>query len=158
MQFFLRYSVLALSGATISGALAGPAAAAWWSPPFGQNAQAASAPGAPLNGGGGPPRFAAYHPRYQDGSYTGSQNDAYYGQVQVQVTVHGGRLVSVDAVRYPADRSTSRSINRQALPMLEREVIQAQSARVDLISGATLTSRAYVKSLGVALRKASAVR
>lgn len=89
--------------------------------------------------------------QYRDGSYRGAVADAYYGQVQVQADIHGGRLASVQVLQFPADRWTSRSINAQALPMLEREVVVAQSARVDIISGATLTSTAYLRSLNSAL-------
>ncbi len=91
-----------------------------------------------------------------DGDYTGPAVDAYYGLVQVRATIRGGRLVSLDVLRYPADRRTSRYINSQALPMLQNEVIQAQSARVYAISGATLTSRAFLSSLDSALRQAGA--
>ncbi len=90
----------------------------------------------------------------RDGAYTGSRFDAYYGTVQVQANIQGGRLVSVDVLDFPRHSGTSRSINRQALPMLQSAVIQAQSARVDLISGATLTSKAYLRSLKGALRQA----
>jgi uncharacterized protein with FMN-binding domain len=64
--------------------------------------------------------------------------------------------VSVDVLQYPADRRTSRSINAQALPMLESEVVRAQSDRVNIISGATLTSAAYLRSLNGALGQAGA--
>ena len=55
----------------------------------------------------------------------------------------------------PSDRRTSVMINRQALPMLRDEVVQAQSANVDVISGATLTSEAFIRSIGGALQQAS---
>ena len=93
--------------------------------------------------------------QYRDGTYPGPTVDAYYGMLQVQAVVRGGKLVSVDVLQYPADRRTSRAINHQALPMLEQEVLQAQSARVDIVSGATLTSSAYRRSLGRALAAAS---
>lgn len=90
----------------------------------------------------------------RDGTYVGSIEDAYYGAVQVQATVKGGELTAVDVLDYPQDRRTSRRINSIALPMLEEEAIAAQSARVDTITGATLTSRAYRASLDTALRQA----
>jgi uncharacterized protein with FMN-binding domain len=92
---------------------------------------------------------------YSDGVYTGPAADAYYGIVQIQAFVKGGRLTALKVLKYPSDRSTSVSINRQALPMLRDEAISAQSADVDIISGATLTSRAFIQSLGGALNKAS---
>lgn len=103
------------------------------------------------------PVSAAYvQAQYRDGTYRGAVANAYYGMVQVEATIQGGRLVSVKAVRYPSDRQTSRRINRQALPMLQGEAISAQSAKVDIISGATLTSRAYRRSLDAALAGAGA--
>jgi uncharacterized protein with FMN-binding domain len=56
---------------------------------------------------------------------------------------------------YPNHQRTSRSINRQALPLLQSEVISAQGTRVNIISGATLTSKAYLRSLKSALSKAN---
>jgi uncharacterized protein with FMN-binding domain len=93
---------------------------------------------------------------YADGTYTGPTVDAYYGIVQVQAVVQGGRLVNIQVLRYPSDRRTSVFINRHALPLLRDEVIRAQSAHVDIVSGATLTSRAFMRSLDAALRQANA--
>jgi len=119
-----------------------------------------SAPAAAAPGGSGstaadnaPARLAA-NTRYRDGSFTGPAYDTYYGPVQVQVTIQGGRLVAVDVPQYPADRRASQRINSRALPMLESEVISAQSARVNIISGATLTSDAYLRSVNAALGNA----
>ena len=90
-----------------------------------------------------------------DGNYQGPLTDAYYGDVQVQAIVQNGQIASVRALKYPADRNTSRYINSQALPILEEEVIQAQSGQVDIVSGATLTSEAFIQSLNGALQKAA---
>ena len=92
---------------------------------------------------------------YADGVYTGPTADAYYGIIQIQALVQGGQLTALKVLKYPSDRRTSVSINRQALPMLRDEAISAQSANVDIISGATLTSRAFIQSLRGALKKAS---
>jgi uncharacterized protein with FMN-binding domain len=92
--------------------------------------------------------------QYKDGTYTGSSADAYYGTVQVQAVVQGGKLVTVNFLQYPSDRSTSQYINGQAMPMLQTEAIQAQSANVSGVSGATDTSAAFVQSLGSALSQA----
>ena len=93
---------------------------------------------------------------YADGAFTGPAVDAYYGLVQIQAIVQNGRLVGIKVLRYPSDRRTSVAINRQALPMLRDEVITAQSANVDIISGATLTSEAFIRSLHAALSQATA--
>ena len=90
-----------------------------------------------------------------DGAYAGPITDAYYGPIQIQALIRDGRLVALKVLKYPSDRRTSIRINRQALPMLRDEAISAQSANVDIISGATLTSRAFIQSLGGALKKAS---
>lgn len=92
---------------------------------------------------------------YADGVYTGPAADAYYGIVRIQALVQDGRLAALKVLQYPSDRRTSIRINRQALPMLRDEAISAHDANVDIISGATLTSRAFIRSLGGALKKAS---
>jgi uncharacterized protein with FMN-binding domain len=90
-----------------------------------------------------------------DGSFAGGTYDAYYGKVQIQATVQGGRVVAVKALKFPNRSGTSRSINRQALPYLQQEAVAKQSAKIDIISGATLTSRAYIKSLRDALKQSA---
>ncbi len=99
--------------------------------------------------------MAAYTRRYRDGLSTGRAFDAYYGAVQVQAVIRGGRVVAINVLRYPAHSGTSRSINRRALPRLEQEVISGQSADVHAVSGATLTSDAFIRSTDEALRLAS---
>jgi uncharacterized protein with FMN-binding domain len=91
---------------------------------------------------------------YRDGTYTGSSADAYYGSVQVKATINGGKITDVQFLDYPHDRSTSASINSQAMPYLKQEAIQAQTANVDIISGATMTSGAFIQSLQSALNQA----
>jgi uncharacterized protein with FMN-binding domain len=91
---------------------------------------------------------------YKDGTYTGSVADAYYGNVQVQVTVSGGKITNVKFLQYPNTHSTSVMINQQAMPYLQQEAVQAQSANVQIISGATFTSQAFQQSLQSALNQA----
>jgi len=92
--------------------------------------------------------------RYKNGTYTGSVADAFYGNVQVQVTISGGNITNVVFLQYPSDRQTSIDINSQAMPYLKQEAIQAQSAQVAGVSGATATSQAFIQSLGSALSQA----
>lgn len=91
---------------------------------------------------------------YKNGSYTGSVEDAFYGNIQVKATISGGKITDVQFLQYPNDRSTSRMINSQAMPYLKQEAIQAQSAQVDIVSGATDSSMAFVQSLSNALAQA----
>ncbi len=91
---------------------------------------------------------------YKDGTYQGQPVDAYYGLVQVQVSIQGGAISSVQFLQYPNDRLTSRQINQIAMPWLQQEAVQVQSANVDIISGATLTSEGFQMSLQSALQSA----
>lgn len=91
---------------------------------------------------------------YKDGVYTGGVADAFYGNIQVQATIQGGRITDVAFLQYPSDRSRSIEINSQAMPYLRQEAIAVQSANVNIISGATATSQAFVASLGSALSQA----
>jgi uncharacterized protein with FMN-binding domain len=88
------------------------------------------------------------------GSYTGQAVDAFYGLVQVRVTVSNGRITDVQPLQLPNDRARSAYISQVAGPMLRTEALQAQNARVDIISGATYTSDAYAQSLESALQQA----
>lgn len=76
-----------------------------------------------------------------------------YGDVQVRITLNGGKIVDVEALQLPNDRSRSVQISHAAGPILRREALQAQSARIDLVSGATYTSESYAESLQGALDK-----
>jgi uncharacterized protein with FMN-binding domain len=93
--------------------------------------------------------------RYVDGTYNGDITNAFYGLVQVQVTVGNGEITDVQFLDYPHDRRLSQRINEIAMPYLRSEAIQAQSARVNIISGATLTSEAFAHSLQTALNQAA---
>jgi len=93
--------------------------------------------------------------KYADGTYDGSVEDAYYGYIQVQAVITGGKISDVVFLQYPSDNRTSRSINEQAMPILKSEAIQAQSASVDIVSGASDSSTAFQKSLQTALQKSS---
>ena len=151
MKLTTRSSILALAAAAFfSVAAIGPAEAFQWF--FSQTPNITATP--PAIDNAAPSQPAATTRRYRDGSFVGSPYDAYYGLVQVQANIQGGRLISIDVLQFPNHRNTSRAINRQALPMLESEVISAQGIRVNMISGATLTSDAYLRSLRGALSQA----
>lgn len=87
---------------------------------------------------------------------TGSVFTNRYGPVQVAVVVDGSQITDVKALQLPSDRARSRDISDQAAPLLHDEVIQAQSAQIDTIGGATYTSDSYARSLQSALDKAHA--
>jgi len=77
-----------------------------------------------------------------------------YGDVQVEVIVQGGQLADVEALELPSDRDRSRYINSIAGPDLRQEALQARSANIDVITGATYTSESYAQSLQSALDQA----
>jgi uncharacterized protein with FMN-binding domain len=92
--------------------------------------------------------------QYKNGTFTGVSANAFYGQVQVQVSIQNGQISAVKFLNFPQDRRTSQRINSVAVPQLQSEAIQAQSAQVDVVSGATLTSQAFMASLESALSSA----
>ncbi len=80
----------------------------------------------------------------------GSVVQTTYGPVQVEVTISGGRITDVVPLVYPSGRQDA-PVNSYALPRLRKQVLAAQSARIDGVSGATATSDGYRKSLQAAL-------
>jgi len=92
---------------------------------------------------------------YADGTYTGTAVEEPWGTFQVQAVVAGGQLTDVVIVSAPQDNHSSR-INDQAIPILTASAIASQSADIDMISGATWTSRSYATSLQAALDAARA--
>ena len=85
---------------------------------------------------------------------TGDDVPNQFGDVQVQVTFSAGRITDVKAVQLPYDRRRSAEISQFVEPYLRSEALQAQSAQIDLISGATYTSDSYAQSLQSAIDKA----
>jgi len=76
-----------------------------------------------------------------------------YGELNVRVTVHGSHITDISVTDLQTAEPTSQQISEQAIPMLRSEVLSAQSANVNGISGATFTSQAYVQSVQAALDK-----
>lgn len=91
-----------------------------------------------------------------DGTYAGATDTNKWGPVQVQLTVSGGQITDVVAVKTPSDDRKSVAINTRATPILASEVLTAQSASVDTVSGATYTSNSYKVSLQSAIDLARA--
>ena len=94
--------------------------------------------------------------RYKDGAYTGSVADAFWGYIQIKAIISSGKLTDVQFLQYPNERNRSVEINQYADPILTSEAIQAQSAQVDIVTGATDSSEAFIQSLSAALTQAQA--
>jgi uncharacterized protein with FMN-binding domain len=84
-------------------------------------------------------------------TYQGTTVQTRFGAVQVQVTVSGGTITDVTPLQLTDDDRKSIQISNRAAPLLRTEVLAAQSAGVQTISGATVTSNAYLSSLQAAL-------
>jgi uncharacterized protein with FMN-binding domain len=85
------------------------------------------------------------------GTFTGSVVQTRFGAVQVQITVSAGKISEVTALQLTDDDRKSVQISSRAAPLLRTEVLSAQSAKVKTISGATVTSSAYLSSLQAAI-------
>ena len=88
---------------------------------------------------------------------TGQVAQTRWGPVQVQITTDAsGTITDVEVVQYPDGNSEDAQINGRALPELIQATLDAQSADIDMVSGATITSDGYLQSLQSALDQASA--
>ena len=120
-------------------------------------ATAAATPTPPLTSGGGSssttsPSVTASPPL--SGTFTGAPAQTQWGIVQVQITVTNGKITSVQALQSPNSNGHSLDINAYALPQLQTEAVQANTAQISAISGATVTSGGYIQSLQSAIDQA----
>lgn len=116
----------------------------------GNAAAAASAATFPGTGGG-----SAGAATTATGTFAGSAVQTRFGTVQVQITVNAGAITDVTALQLTDDDRKSVQISNRAAPLLRAAVLKAQSAQVQTISGATVTSDAYLSSLQGALDAAN---
>lgn len=87
-------------------------------------------------------------------TYDGDTAQTRWGPVQVRITVQGGKITNAEAIVYPNGNGRDAEINSYALPVLNQETVQAQSANIDMVSGATVTSDGYLQSLQSAIDQA----
>jgi uncharacterized protein with FMN-binding domain len=110
------------------------------------------------SGSGTPPatgtKVVASSGAYKNGTYTGAVADAFYGNLQVVAVIQGGQLTDVQFPTYPSDGGHTLQLSKSDLPILKQEAIAAQSANVNIVSGATQTSQAFEQSLASALAQA----
>ena len=88
------------------------------------------------------------------GTFTGAVSQTQFGPVQVQITVSNGKITAAKALQYPNNDFRSQSISQQAIPYLVQETIQANSANIQGVGGASYTSQGWYDSLVSALAKA----
>src|SRR5487761_504256 len=89
-------------------------------------------------------------PAGKSGTFTGPSESTQYGNVQVQITVSNGKITNANG-SLPQGGD---SIAQNALPQLNQEVLTAQSANIQAVSGATYTSQGYIGSLQQAVNEA----
>jgi uncharacterized protein with FMN-binding domain len=90
----------------------------------------------------------------KDGTFTGQTEQTPFGNMQVAAVISGGKITDVKVLQHTDQGGRSVQISNQADPMLRSEVLQAQSAKVSTIGGATYTSEGYLQSLQSALDQA----
>lgn len=90
----------------------------------------------------------------KNGTFTGQSADTPYGPVQVKITVTGGKFSDVNATVLPHGSSYDEQVDQYAVPVLAKEAVSAQSAKIQMVSGATYTSTGYLQSLQSALDQA----
>jgi uncharacterized protein with FMN-binding domain len=76
-----------------------------------------------------------------------------YGDVQVAVAFSGTTITKVSVLEAPQESGRDMEITSYAVPVLSREVLSSQSAKVDTVSGATYTSDGYLQSVQSAIDK-----
>ena len=75
--------------------------------------------------------------------------------MQVRITVTNGKITKAEAIQYPSENPRDQEINAFAVPQLNAEVVAKQSASIDGVSGATVTSGGYIQSLQSAIDQAN---
>ncbi len=153
-----RNAALVASAGTAPAANAGPAAAPLSAPGPASNSNANANTGTGATTGPAPsaaPAAGSRSTALKDGTVTGQVVQTRFGPVQVQVTISAGKITDVTALQLPSDRQRSAEISQIVEPMLKSEALTAQSAQIDLVSGATYTSDGYAQSLQSALDQAA---
>jgi len=152
-------SVIASAGVLIAGFQVGAAVTAARTPTTsgtGTSSGTGSTSGSGNSGGtsSGSTGSAGSTGAAKDGTFTGSTVQTPFGPMQVAAVISGGKITDVKILQRTNEGGRSIQISNQADPMLRSEVLQAQSAKVSTIGGATYTSQGYLQSLQAALDQA----
>ena len=115
---------------------------------------AAPAPSSPASASSPAPSGTSSSSSSSSSTYTGSLAQTRWGPVQVEIAVQSGKITDVSVLQQPNGNQRDVEINDQALPVLISDTLDAQSAKIDMVSGATVTSDGYLTSLQSALDQA----
>ncbi len=148
-------AALASAGILLAGWQSGAHVADTGSTPAATSAATSSGTSSGASSGSAAGAGAAGTAAQAAGTYAGSVVQTRFGAVQVQITVKAGAVTDVTALQLTDDDRKSVQISNRAAPLLRAAVIKAQSAQVQTISGATVTSDAYLTSLQAALDAAN---
>jgi uncharacterized protein with FMN-binding domain len=107
----------------------------------------------PSTGASTPAASGTTAPSLHDGTVTGPPVQYGYGQLSVSVAVSGHRITAVNVTGLQTAEQYSSQLAAQVIPVLRGEVLAAQSANINSLSGATYTCEAYAQSLQAALDK-----
>lgn len=88
-------------------------------------------------------------------TFAGDAAMTRFGAVQVQITVESGRITAASVLQVPYEDRHDQEINSRAVPVYNDEVVSAQSAQIDVVSGATVTWEGYTSSLQSAIDQAN---
>lgn len=88
-------------------------------------------------------------------TYTGDAVSTRFGDVQVEITVKNGKITASVVLQVPWSNGKDKEINSYAVPILNSEAVDQQSANIDMVSGATYTSQGYIGSLQSAIDQAN---
>jgi uncharacterized protein with FMN-binding domain len=143
------YSAGTLADRTTPGSSAAPSSGGTTSGSTGSGST-----GSGSTGSGGSAASGSGSSSTASSTVTGDTVQTQWGPVQVQLSVAGSRITGVTVLQYPNGNGTDTQINNYALPILVNETMSAQSASIDMVSGATYTSTGYQQSLQSALDRA----
>ena len=91
---------------------------------------------------------------YKDGEYISDTASIEWGPIQIKIIIQDGKISDVQFLQMPFDRTRSVEISDLAKPILKSEAIEAQAAKVNLVSSATMSSFGFRQALASALAKA----
>jgi uncharacterized protein with FMN-binding domain len=138
----------------ITGTVAGMAAVLTFKPHEAQLPTASASTPAPTSSSGATTSSGGSSSASGTKTVTGDAIATRYGNAQVKVTIKDGRITAIQALQLQGNDPKSVQISGQAEPVLRQEALTKQSAAIDTVSGATITSASYEASLQSALDKA----
>lgn len=98
-----------------------------------------------------PCSFAMADRELNAGVYSAS-SQGFGGQLTIKATVDGDAITALDVV----EASETAGVGEAALPVLVQRVLDKQSIGIDLVSGATVTSTAFIEAMTDILGQAGA--